>query len=306
MACKSPSVQKAAEKSNKAQEQVELLEKKLREKDESFKAEFSKKIDEYLVEAKISDATTLSYKSDIKTEYSSEFSLDKIANVVTSSLQAIKTVTDPKITNPAISGEAIDSYCNIVNTVAQAAKSSSKAAATMSFSATRLSSGIIAFLYASSVNIQSSDTFGDEAVSSTAIYHKIIQSIQDLDRQRDFDMAKERIINQKQAYKDILSLQALLIDSLKESVKSDPKNFVKYKKEFDLNNAAYNDLLEDIKKSIYGNANTAARGAALAIGLGSPVRKVLTSALSELSSMGIESYNSIIEDTQLRLKNGYY
>ena len=49
------------------------------------------------------------------------------------------------------------------NTVAEAAKSSSTSAASLSFSMNRLSTGMYAFLYACSVNIKDEDTFGSEA-----------------------------------------------------------------------------------------------------------------------------------------------
>lgn len=70
----------------------------------------------------------------------------------------------------SMSPEAIDAYTDVVNAVAEAAKSSSTAAASLAFSMNRLAPGTIAFLFASSINIQDDETFGKEAVTTTAIY----------------------------------------------------------------------------------------------------------------------------------------
>ena len=81
------------------------------------------------------------------------------AAVVISALKVAMLATDPTVLNAATSPAAIAAYTDVVNTVAEAAKSSSTSSASMSFSMNRLSPGMYAFLYASSVNIKDEDTY---------------------------------------------------------------------------------------------------------------------------------------------------
>ncbi len=210
MACRTPSVQRAANKTTAAANAVTQLEAALRTKDAANKAEFFQNIDSHLADAKVTDAREVSYSSDVKTEYSSEFSLDKIAAVVTSALTALAKTQDPTNPKPAMSPEAIAAYTDVVNTVAEAAKSSSQSASSLSFSMNRIAPGSFAFLYATSVNITDKETFGSEAVTSTSIYYRFMQSIQDLKNEAKFGEAvidARNLINMK-------TLQAALTDRL--------------------------------------------------------------------------------------------
>ena len=212
MTCSSGSVQSVADKTVKAKEQIDKLQNMLKSQEEKNKALFYQQMDQHLKDSKISDAREIGYNSDIKTEYVSEFSLDKIASVVVSTLKALEKVKDPSVKSPATSPEAIDAYVDVVNTVAQAAKSSATSSSSLSFSMNRLSPGMYAFLYASSANIKDEDTFGTEAVTSTAIYYRIIESIEDVKNEASFQKTlidANNLLNMK-------TLQAGLTDSLKK------------------------------------------------------------------------------------------
>src|SRR5690606_28304324 len=117
------------------------------------------------------------------------FSLDKIAKVVNQSLRTISTVKNAKVPDPAFSEDAIQSYTDMVNTVAEAAKSSSSAASSLTFSMNRLSPGLFAFLSAMSVSLKEEETFGKESVTSTVIFYKVIESIDDLKSETEFSEA---------------------------------------------------------------------------------------------------------------------
>ncbi|MEM8824191.1 MAG: hypothetical protein AAGF30_11315 [Pseudomonadota bacterium] len=213
MACRTPSVDRAAEKTKDAASAIDKLEKMLKDRAGSKKEEFFAQIDQNFAAAKIDDAVQVEYSMDIKTEYSHEFSLDKVAGVITAVLNAAAEATKASVApSPPLTPEALEAYTDVVNNVAEAARSSSDTASSMSFSMTRIGRGMFAFLYATSINIHDEETFGTEAVTSTAIFYRLMQSIQDAKNQEKFESA--------QIYADAVlkakRLQAALLDELAE------------------------------------------------------------------------------------------
>ena len=147
MACTSGRVKNVADKTVAAKAQIDKLQAMIKDQEEVNKATFFKAIDEHLADANMTDAKEVGYSSDIKTEYTSEFSLDKIVAVVTSALKALEKSYDPAVKVPALTKDAIDAYTDVVTSVAEAAKSSSTSSASLSFSMNRMSPGVLAFLY---------------------------------------------------------------------------------------------------------------------------------------------------------------
>ena len=94
MACRTPSVERVADKMSKAKEQIDKLEAMVVAQEEAIRAKFYGQIDTHLASARLTDAREVAYQVNIKTESTSEFSLDKIAGVVTSALKAAKVATD--------------------------------------------------------------------------------------------------------------------------------------------------------------------------------------------------------------------
>lgn len=177
MACTSGSVQKVVEQTEKAKIQIERLQKMISDQDEDLRQQFYRRIELHLSDARITDAIENGYGSNIKIEFASEFSIDKIASAVLAVLKATAaTLASKSLPVPAISKEAIDAYTDVVNTVAEASKSSSSLTDSLSFSMVCLNPGLWAFLSASSVTITDKDTFGTEAITTTAIYHRIMES----------------------------------------------------------------------------------------------------------------------------------
>lgn len=189
MTCTSGSVEKVAKDHVNAAAEVKRLEDSLTAQSDAYKTAFYADIATHLADAKITDAIQMEYAFNMKTEYTSEFSLDKIAAVVVAALKAVVAAKNPASPTPGMDAEAIEAYANVVNTVAEAAKSSSQSSSSMSFSMTRLAPGIYAFLQAKSTNILDEDTFGSEAVSVTAILYRIMQSIDDIKNQAEFGLA---------------------------------------------------------------------------------------------------------------------
>lgn len=292
MVCTSGSVQKVADKTKDAQDQVNKLQNLLKSEDGKLHDEFFARIDQHLKDASITDARQLSYNSDIKTEYTSEFSLDKIAGVVTAALKAVAAAKDPSVVNPAMSPEAIQSYTDLVNTVAEAAKSSSTASADLSFSMNRLSPGILAFLYASSTTIQDKDTFGSEAVTSTAIYYRLVESIQDVKSEEKFNAAlidSQNLLHMK-------TLQAGLTDRLATG-----EITIETWQTLD---AKYSDAVAVIQKRLDADKLPRVQ-LPQAPKLSATSRAVVSSAIQRLASVG-DTHQAAVEVSQKRLAANYY
>ena len=296
MACNSGSVQSVADKTVAAKNQIDKLQTMILAQEADNKGRFYAEIEGHLKDAGVTDARELSYNSDVKTEYSSEFSLDKIAAVVTKSLAAIAAAQDPLAKKPAMSPEAIKTYTDVVNTVAEAAKSSSTASASLSFSMNHLSPGLFAFLYASSINIKDVDTFGSEAVTTTAVYYRFMQSIDDVKSEASFGAA---VIDAKN-FIDMKTIQAALTDDLANG-KIDIDEWMK-------KDALYTDAVNRIKARL--DANRLKSGVQLlsihppAPGASANQQLVLAS-IQRLSTLGA-TYQQVVETSRARLANCYY
>lgn len=296
MTCTSGSVQSVADKTVAAKNQIDKLQTMIQAQEAGNKTRFYAEIDGHLKDAGVTDARELSYNSDIKTEYTSEFSLDKIAAVVTKSLTAIAAAQDPLAKKPAMSPEAIQAYADVVNTVAEAAKSSSTASASLSFSMNRLSPGLFAFLYASSINIKDVDTFGSEAVTTTAIYYRFMQSIDDVKSEASFGAA---VIDAKN-YLDMKTIQAALTDDLANG-KIDLDEWMK-------KDAQYSDAVSRIKARL--DANHLKSGVQL-LSVHKPGKEtsanqqLVQASIQRLSALGA-AYQQVVETSQVRLARSYY
>lgn len=300
MACTSGSVEKVVKNTGKAKKQIDRLQKMIEDQAEQFKTSFFKEIDHHLKDASINDAREVGFNMNIKTEYTSEFSLDKVAEVIKSALIALKQAQDPTIGPPALSPAAIEAYVDVVNSVAEAAKSSSAATGSLSFSMNRLTPGMFAFLSASSVNIKDKDTFGSEAVTTTAIYYRFMQSIDDVKLQTEFVAASidaQNLIKMKK-------LQGTFLDELANG-DIDLEAWMK-KDEF------FTQRIEQIRARLKEHNFEAANIRSIPEETLSPTpqedlkfQKVIQNALSKLSEMGDE-YKAAIEISKSRLAQNYY
>lgn len=296
MTCTSGSVQSVADKTVAAKNQIDKLQTMIQAQEAGNKTRFYAEIEGHLKDAGVTDARELSYNSDIKTEYTSEFSLDKIAAVVTKSLTAIAAAQDPLAKKPAMSPEAIQAYADVVNTVAEAAKSSSTASASLSFSMNRLSPGLFAFLYASSINIKDVDTFGSEAVTTTAIYYRLMQSIDDVKSEASFGAA---VIDAKN-FLDMKTIQAALTDDLANG-KIDIDEWMK-------KDAQYSDAVSRIKARL--DANRLKSGVQL-LSVHKPGKEIsanqqlVQASIQRLSALGA-AYQQVVETSAARLARSYY
>lgn len=210
MTCRTASVERVADKTVKAKEQIDKLLATLKNDEATTKQDFFSQIDEHLKSGNIGDGRQILFNSDIKVEYTSEFSLDKIASVITKALDAVAAAKDPAVASPAMSKEALAAYADLVNSVAEAAKTSSTASGSLAFSMTRVSPGLFSFLRASSVNIKDDETFGTEAVTATTVFYRFMQSIDDIKNEAKF-------IGALISYDTLLRLkrvQAALVDQL--------------------------------------------------------------------------------------------
>ena len=292
--CTSGRVETVADNTKKAADQIKKLQDMLNQQDSEFQAAFQKKIDKSYLDAKITDARLLTENMDIKTEYSSEFSLDKIAAVVTSALKTVAAVKNSKNPAPYTSEEAIAAYTDTVNSVAEAAKSSSTSASSLSYSFTRVSPGTFALLYASSVSIKDEDTFGTEAVTSTAIYYRLVESLDALKSETAFNEAAidaANLINLKliqAALTDGLASGMLTIDewSAKDAAMSAAVERVQKR----LDSAAFTTLLAKPKKEDLAP---------------SEAEKVVKESILILEAKGAE-FEDVVKVSASRLEQRYF
>jgi hypothetical protein len=307
MTCTSGSVQTVADKTVAAKSQIDKLQEMLKGQETANKTAFYEQIKSHLTDAKINDAKELSYNSDIKTEYVSEFSLDKIAAVVTKALKAAQAATDPTVPEAATSPAAIAAYTDVVNTVAEAAKSSSTSAGSLSFSMNRLSPGLYAFLYATSVTIKDVDTFGTEAVTSTGIYYRVMQSIDDIKNQAKFGAA----IMDAKTLLGLKRLQAALVDDLAAG-KIDMETWTKRDGALSVGIKTVQDRLDADKFNKAERFTLNVRD-----GFGAPVdhsfatgsdadQGAVRAAVQRLKSMNGALYKAAIQASEQRVASNYY
>jgi len=209
MECITASVKKIVNNSTLADEQLNALLNRIKLKEAENKAAFFSEIETNLSHAKIGDINELISNSSIITEYLSEFSLDQIKTVVASELEKAKSRNDINI-DPLMTAEAIESFTTLVNLIKETAKSSSANTNIVQYSMHRVSPGNLVFLYALSQTIQDDETFGQEPVTATVIYYKLIFSIDDVKHQAVFDNYQI----DKEAYIKMKKLQANLLDKL--------------------------------------------------------------------------------------------
>ena len=185
----SPSLERAASGSTDAEKEVDKLRRAIEQNAGQDKDKFEVMITNSLSAAKITDAVTISENFSIKTEYTSAIGIDKIAAVIIGALEVAILAQKPGTPNPATSPEALSAYSGLVASVAEAAKSTSNASASLAYSMNRLAPGMYAFLYATSFVLKDEALFGTESVTSTGIFYKFIQSIDDIKNTAKFGEA---------------------------------------------------------------------------------------------------------------------
>ena len=297
MACRTASVQRVADKTTDAADQIAKLQTMIEAQNETNKDSFYLKLNQHLADAKVKDGREIGFNSAIKTEYTSEFSLDKIAEVVVAALKSAAAVTSSTVPNPAMSPAAIEAYTDVVNTVAEAAKSSSTSSASMSFSMNRLSPGMFAFLSASSISIKEEETFGTEAVTTTAIYYLFIQSIDDVKSEAKFGAAlidSENLLKMKK-------LQAALTDELA----LDKIDIDTWMKKDDAYSGAINKIQARLNADGFESVSTRDLMAEKSIATNLATQQLVSASIKTLSSKG-KAYQAAVEMSERRLAEDYY
>jgi hypothetical protein len=312
--CRTAKIEEVIKDASAAIEQVKKLETQIKSEENIRKQEFLKRIDEYLSLAGIDDERFIQENTYIKVEYASEFSLDKIVEVVKDALQA---AADSAIaTNPEalLSSNATDSYSEVIVSIGEAAKSASSTGANGSFSATRLAPGIIAFIYTTSVTIKEIQTFGSEAITATALHYALIESNQDFAQTKNIETIQWSIKAALKAYKDFITLQASLVDrlskgeiTLQEYIELDNKYFETAQKLKERVKAAIDDVDKpEITPAAY-NIEWSNRDSSKAILNERSLtnRMLVESSLKLLSGFG-KKYKPVIELNSERLKTNFY
>lgn len=177
MACLSTSLEEVVKNSEAARKQVENLQKGLEDSNSINKKIFEDKRDEFFKNAGLDDITNGEVSQNIKVEFASEFSLEKVIPVVKAAIEAAVALYAG--TTP-VTGETKKAFSDLVVAIGECAKFSSSAVSSMSFASNRLSPGLFVSLYASSVNIKDANMFGGKAVTATMYYYQLSKSNKDI------------------------------------------------------------------------------------------------------------------------------
>jgi hypothetical protein len=177
MACLSTSLEEVVKNSEAARKQVENLQKGLEDSNSINKKIFEDKRDEFFKNAGLDDITNGEVSQNIKVEFASEFSLEKVIPVVKAAIEAAVALYAG--TTP-VTGETKKAFSDLVVAIGECAKFSSSAVSSMSFASNRLSPGLFVSLYASSVNIKDTNMFGGKAVTATMYYYQLSKSNKDI------------------------------------------------------------------------------------------------------------------------------
>ena len=186
-------VSNAAKKSAAAQATLQKFEKDRKNDAKSYEEDFNKKITAELLRAGITDQLfPIVTGIQQQTEYASEFNVDLLAGVVTTALKSFEAATgdDGKATmETATSTEAIDSYVQLVESIAASLKSSSSSSSTFTFQMTKIGPGVFAFISAMSANLTDKQMFGSEAVSCATFVYTFARSLQDIQNTTGYQTA---------------------------------------------------------------------------------------------------------------------
>lgn len=312
--CRTAKIEEVVVDATAALEQIAKLENQIKLQETSRDQEFLKRIDEYLQNSNVDDQRFIQKNTFIKVEYASEFSLDKIVDVVKNALQAAAAST--VATNPTalLSSNATDSYSEVVVSIGEAAKSSSSTAANGSFSATRLAPGIIAFVYTTSTSIKEIQTFGTEAITATAMHYALIESTQDYAQTSDVQTIQWTIKSALKAYKEFITLQAALVRRLSEG-EITLDEYVELDKKYTeiaiglrerVQNAINDANQPEITESAFSlNWNTGDSENSLLTARSEVNREMVESSIKLLSGFG-KKYKSVIDNNKERLTSNFY
>lgn len=207
MACLSTSLEDVVKKADGAREQIEKLQQGLEKTDVLNRQRFKEKREEFFKNVGLNDVEPADVNFNIKVEFASEFSLDKI-------IPAVKAAIDTAVglyggVNP-ISDKTQKAFSDLVVAIGECAKFSSEAASSLSFATNRLSPGIFVSLYATSNSIKDANMFNKKAVTATMYYYQLSKSVKDI----EIDMVREATVMYAQKVIDMNKRILELADQL--------------------------------------------------------------------------------------------
>jgi len=246
MVCRSGKVATAAQKSEKAMKVLNDFTAKVMAQATAYEAKFKEQVTAELKLSGITDETyPIAFGIQQQTEYTSEFNVGKIADVVKALLKTLGTVVgkDGKVTvATATSADAINSYTQFVSSLAASLRSSSSSSSAFTFQMTKVGPGIFACISAMTANIKDEDTFGSEAVSSTVFVYTFAESLTDLKLSTNFNIELIRQQTRLQAHE----IAAKNIITLKNA----QSNYLRKFANGDLPYDQYQNINQDLQKAI--------------------------------------------------------
>ncbi|WP_298437017.1 hypothetical protein [uncultured Jannaschia sp.] len=302
MACRTAKAKRAATATKEATKAVDDLEQMIKGQEAAKKKDFFARIADDLEQTGASDAEQIEYNMDIKTEYSSEFSLDAVADAVSKTIHAAAaTLKAQEMPSPATSAEALEAYSDVVVSVAEAARSSSETATSISYSMNRIGRGLFAFLYATSAKASDKETFGEEAITATAIFYRIMRSGEDAKRQERFDT----VLLYVDALHKAKVMQVALLDDLGNGT-YDPDEYIAKDAQMQKVVDLWQKRVDEAKLDRADGPVMMGAGPGGPMGTGGPdLEAVAKRALSKISA-GDDRLKAIVERSEARLAAGHF
>lgn len=193
MACRSASVQRAQEKSERALQAILNLAKNIvdlaESEERSFEAEISKTKDDIQVH----DLKLLKKHHATKIDFTHEFDVDLLVPVIENILKAASlTVGGPATVAVLLNPASLKIYANLMNSITEAVKTKSMTGASAYFAMTKLSPGFFGFTSTRSLTISDKDTFGKESITAFNFSYELYHS--ETDESASNELNQKRII----------------------------------------------------------------------------------------------------------------
>lgn len=168
MACRSASVRRAQKKSNRALEAIKKLEIDIKKLSESEKRDFEEKIKKAQTDLGIDDFKPIGNDSAVKVDFTNEFNAEALIPVVTNVIKtAANLIAGTSAAKILLNPENIQTYSDLLGSIAEAIKTKSKTGGNYSFSRNRLAPGFFSFTSSKSMTITDKETFGEESITAT-------------------------------------------------------------------------------------------------------------------------------------------
>lgn len=212
MACKSASIERAEEQTANALKVINQLRDKIENLAREEEEQFIQRVKEDLKEYQYNDFLEANKNIATKVDFSREFSIDNLTSAITNIIKGAIKLANPNqaVIQILTNAENITIYTDLVNSIAESIKNSTKGGANTSYSKNKLAPGVFSFINSKSMSLINKETFGNEAVTATTfnyvIYYSAIDAQANLMRTSQVDFLIKSINKLNEARLGLLDL----------------------------------------------------------------------------------------------------